>query len=1325
MNVYMSLYNNISSSKQLEPCYILRPLGYYLFVLWIIGTSLNAYILYVFIRYKNLRQSSTNIFICGLILVDFCGALFEIPLSAIALVGCRWMFSYVGCVLEAIIAYFAGCSNMYMLCLISIDRYFVVTRLCSTSVILVKHAYITVLCGYLLALFWTLLPVIGWSSYDYEGVGASCSVKWEERSLNVTSYNLTIFIFVYLIPVIIIIVTNISAFHVIRKRRRRTGGYLLAWTPYSIMSFIRAFTDTEYFPPILGTIPAFFAKTSLVWNSLIYVMRNGNIRDYLPFCRNYRFKETNIKGITNLIICDNLWEMATNNISETGLDSHKRKIFIQKLGADTTKWSLKDYFSKYPIEWCDVPIDELDEQVSCLSLPTKKYRIHITNLPANIDAETLSQEFDWDIYDIVMNPSNNDRALSTECWLKNAIDEREVNNFGQRWNKQSIKGSIIQCEKEEDEIEFCNKFQFGRCEKSSDECHWEHIPCTANGACSLTCPYGHAFGMKTEHDSPNRTCTDYRIKITGFQTEVTSQNLTQRFGSNKYYVDRKHDRIGYVVKIKTMKYAKQLMTKWHNKNIDGQLIKCQLELNPILFTHRHRSQSRAALADREQKHNRCRSRPRDASSIQSSQETSDLGDTDKTLSITCDNREMERDRRIIRKAFNDITPTPSKTNLHHASSSESISTLVEAKYQLPSDVSADEWEITKSASNSDGKVLLIRGKADRKRLAVIKIYPNQSLKDLYQEITVMKHLKDVQGVSQLIEPENISNNLTQQSLDKANLWMIMKRAPGYSLKEFIERKYRVVLEISTAIQLTLNLVRILQQVHGRGIFHQNLSPENIMIEWDLNSTSIDQALLTVLNFRHAVFVSTSKDTAIVSSTQKWYHAPQTNITKLSSTIDASGICAILFWLLTQMDPRRENDELPHQQARDKLNDMIKGAVNSTSLQNQLKMYLMDTFDCAFGYPNYHPWTINDLECRLESIHQLLVLNVPELTTVSAIFQQLASISDSLPTPPITINDAQRDAFEKAAKAFFLYIDLAPFLPSKPGDGISATATWIQSATTVAGVNSPGSALNQLYYPRGLFVDENHTIHVADWENHRIVKWYRGVSIGQIVAGGHGQGNHTNQLNESSDVLVDKDETMYISDNGNRRILRWSQGAQNGETIIENISTFGIAQDDQGSLYVSDSITGEVKKWRVGDTIGQVIISGLNQPNTLFIDRNRSVYVADTHNHRVIKVDEGTTQLSIVAGGSHGHGSNHLSFPRAVIVDALGTVYVADTNNHRLMRWPHGAESGSVIIGSRGQGSQSDQLSGPTDLSFDLEGNLYVVDHYNHRVQKFALNTSSC
>ncbi|CAF0999718.1 unnamed protein product [Rotaria sordida] len=315
MNVSMSLYNNLSLSKRLEPCYILQPIGYYFLFIWIVGTSLNAYVLYMFIRHKNLRQSSTNIFICGLILANFIEACFDIPLPTIALIGCRWIFTYVGCVIDAIIAYFAGCSNMYMLCFISIDRYLVVTRSLSTSVITVKRAYIIIICGYLLALFWTLLPVIGWSSYDYEGVGASCSIKWEERSLNVISYNITIFIFVYLIPVIIIIITNISTYKVVHEHRRRTSinldefrcqrqylierrvtftiiliisGYMLAWTPYAIMSFICAFIDAEYFPPIFGTIPALFAKTSVVWNPLIYVVRNGNIRHYLPFRRTSR-----------------------------------------------------------------------------------------------------------------------------------------------------------------------------------------------------------------------------------------------------------------------------------------------------------------------------------------------------------------------------------------------------------------------------------------------------------------------------------------------------------------------------------------------------------------------------------------------------------------------------------------------------------------------------------------------------------------------------------------------------------------------------------------------------------------------------------------------------------------------------------------------------------------------------------------------------------------------------------------------------------------------------------------------------------------------------
>jgi hypothetical protein len=94
MNLSISMINNLSSSKQLEPCYILQPVGYYLMFLWGVGTSLNGSILYTLIRNKQLRQSSTNIFIGGLILADFIGACFEIPLPAIALLSCRLEFEF-------------------------------------------------------------------------------------------------------------------------------------------------------------------------------------------------------------------------------------------------------------------------------------------------------------------------------------------------------------------------------------------------------------------------------------------------------------------------------------------------------------------------------------------------------------------------------------------------------------------------------------------------------------------------------------------------------------------------------------------------------------------------------------------------------------------------------------------------------------------------------------------------------------------------------------------------------------------------------------------------------------------------------------------------------------------------------------------------------------------------------------------------------------------------------------------------------------------------------------------------------------------------------
>jgi sugar lactone lactonase YvrE len=278
---------------------------------------------------------------------------------------------------------------------------------------------------------------------------------------------------------------------------------------------------------------------------------------------------------------------------------------------------------------------------------------------------------------------------------------------------------------------------------------------------------------------------------------------------------------------------------------------------------------------------------------------------------------------------------------------------------------------------------------------------------------------------------------------------------------------------------------------------------------------------------------------------------------------------------------------------------------------------------------------------------------------------------------------------------------------------------------VVGGNGEGSALDQLDLPFGIFVDNNQTVYVADFANHRIVRWGQGKSSGQLVAGGNGQGNHDDQLYYPSDVVVDQNGTMYISDSYNQRVQQWFRNAPNGQTVIRNTSVHGIALDDRGSLYITDSERGELRRWRAGETVGQVIASGFNRPLNLFVDRDRSVYFVENAKHQVLKIDSETGQIIRVAGGSHGNGTDQLAFPNSVIVDQLGTVYVADADNERIVRWPRGATSGSVIAGGRGRGSQLDQFWSPTDLSFNLQGNLYVVDDTNHRVQKFAIDRSLC
>ncbi|CAF5176606.1 unnamed protein product, partial [Rotaria magnacalcarata] len=68
--------------------------------------------------------------------------------------------------------------------------------------------------------------------------------------------------------------------------------------------------------------------------------------------------------------------------------------------------------------------------------------------------------------------------------------------------------------------------------------------------------------------------------------------------------------------------------------------------------------------------------------------------------------------------------------------------------------------------------------------------------------------------------------------------------------------------------------------------------------------------------------------------------------------------------------------------------------------------------------------------------------------------------------------------------------------------IPTNAKWSQNGVTVAGGNGQGGATNQIYYPYGLVVNDDQTVVIADWGNHRIIQWKKDdTTNGQVVAGG--------------------------------------------------------------------------------------------------------------------------------------------------------------------------------------------------------------------------------
>lgn len=137
----------------------------------------------------------------------------------------------------------------------------------------------------------------------------------------------------------------------------------------------------------------------------------------------------------------------------------------------------------------------------------------------------------------------------------------------------------------------------------------------------------------------------------------------------------------------------------------------------------------------------------------------------------------------------------------------------------------------------------------------------------------------------------------------------------------------------------------------------------------------------------------------------------------------------------------------------------------------------------------------------------------------------------------------------------------------------------------------------------------------------------------------------------------------------------------------------------------------------------------NGPRDLAIDGQGIVYVADTKNHIIRRVDRVNKVVSGLAGGLKGVVPGFMdglgvkaqfSTPQGLVVDKAGYIYVSDTENHRIRQIsPEGRVTtlaGGTIGNQDGVGAAA-QFNSPSQIAIAADGTLYVCDMGNRRLCK--------
>ncbi|KAM4554330.1 parietopsin [Fundulus diaphanus] len=276
-------------------------LSFLMFINTVFSVFNNGVVIAVMLRNTHLLQPM-NVFIFSLavsdLMIGLCGSL----VATITNYQGSYFIGHAVCIFQGFSVNYFGLVSLCTLTLLAFERYNVVCGQKGAFMLSMRRSLKGLLFVWVFCLFWAVTPLFGWSSYSPEGVQTSCSLAWEERSWSNYSYLLLYTLLCFIIPVAIIIYCYYHVLKSLRKLNRSIelqGGrsrksendhainmvlgmiiaFFVCWLPYTALSVVVVVNPELYIPPLVATLPMYFAKTSPVYNPIIYFFSNKQFRD--------------------------------------------------------------------------------------------------------------------------------------------------------------------------------------------------------------------------------------------------------------------------------------------------------------------------------------------------------------------------------------------------------------------------------------------------------------------------------------------------------------------------------------------------------------------------------------------------------------------------------------------------------------------------------------------------------------------------------------------------------------------------------------------------------------------------------------------------------------------------------------------------------------------------------------------------------------------------------------------------------------------------------------------------------------------------------------